>query len=263
MELHFLNGLLIVAAICAPLVTRRFLTATRVHDLLHAVAVSLVAAALLLEVPKLTVVWPAFCLFGGVQFLRERFSELRTPVELAKGVPFAFSLIGATWLVSGANGLGLLGYGREFSYYAALHSHVLGWMMVGGIALLAWRAEAFNRFFVVAVYGCLVSFLLIAFGIDGVPYIKPIGVAGITALFGLSLVLLVVVARRRSRLGFALGLVSLAGFVFTMTLAWQNELGLALAPFLEARAMVTLHGVVNAVVVAPCFALAAVLTTSD
>lgn len=261
-ELHFLHGLLIVALISAPFVTSRFfLERTQRHDVAHVVAGVVTVAALLFGLPVLTLAWLLFCAFGFGLFLHQRFAHLRswhdrTWYELAKCVPFVFSIVGATWLVSGANGFRLLGYERAFSYYAALHGHVLGWMVVGGIAVLANHAARFNRFYLVAVFASLVSFLLIAFGIDGVPYIKPIGVFGITALVGTSMVLFVVSVRRTAPRAFALGLVSLLGFVFTMTLAWQNEVGLDLAPSLGARAMVSLHGVVNGVVVAPCFLLA-------
>lgn len=261
-ELDFLHGLLIVALISAPFVTSRFfLEATKRHDAGHIVAGLVTAAALLLDLPSLTWAWLMFCVFGFALFLRQRFARLRSWSELtwydaAKCVPFVFGIVGATWLVSGANGFGLLGYGRAFSYYASLHSHVLGWMIVGGVAVLANRASRFDRFYLVAVFASLISFALIALGIDGVPYIKPVGVFGITVLMGTSMVLFLVSVWRTSRSAFALGLVSLGGLVFTMTLAWQNEVGLALAPSLGARAMVSLHGVVNGVVVAPCFVLA-------
>jgi hypothetical protein len=51
--------------------------------------------------------------------------------------------------------------------------------------------------------------------------------------------------------------VSLAGLGLTMLLAWQNELSMPVPPGIgEIRGMVSIHGAINALVVAPCFRLA-------
>lgn len=257
-ELHFLHLLLIAAMLIGPLVTSRFfLEPSKLHDILHVIALSLTTAGLLFDLPLLSFAWLLFCLFGFVLFLRRRFALLFSMYELAKCVPFVFSIVAATWLVSGANGFGLLGYGKTFSYYASLHGHFLGWIIVGGIAFLANEADRFNRFYLVAVFVCLASFLLIAFGIDGVAVIKPIGVLGLTVMIAASQVLFLITAKKNSPLAFALGVVSLLGFVLTITLAWQNELGTpSMTALFGTRTMVSLHGVVNGFVVAPCFFLA-------
>lgn len=62
---------------------------------------------------------------------------------------------------------------------------------------------------------------------------------------------------RRSRAAFALGCASFTGLLLTMALACWNELSmLALPQVGGVRAMVSLHGTLNAIVVAPCFLLA-------
>lgn len=256
-ELDLLRALLMVAIVAAPLVTSRFfLETTKLHDVLHGVAAPLAIVALAFDVPSLSFAWPLFCVAAFLIFLHQQFSRLRSVYELAKCVPFAFAIIGATWLASGVNDLGLLGYGEAFSFYAALHGHVLGWMMVGGIAFLANEADRFRRLYIVAVFACFASFLLVAFGIDGAPVIKPIGVTGIMLTVGASQALFLTGTWRTSRPAFLLGLLSLLGFAFTMTVAWQNELGSPPDVALGVRGMVSLHGVVNALVVAPGFVLA-------
>lgn len=257
-ELNILHLLLIAAMVVAPASTSRFfLEPSRLHDILHAAALSLTTAGLLFDFPLLTFAWLLFCGFGFVLFLRQRFTRLFAVYELAKCVPYVFSLIAATWLVSGSNGYGLLNYGKAFSYYASLHAHFLGWAIVGGLAFLANEAERFNRFYLLAVFVCLAAFLLIAFGIDGIAVIKPIGVLGLTVTIAVSQLLFLVIAKNKSPLAFSLGCASLLGFVITMTLAWLNELGeLSGAWLFGTRAMVSLHGLLNGFVVAPCFLLA-------
>ena len=52
-------------------------------------------------------------------------------------------------------------------------------------------------------------------------------------------------------------LASFAGLVFTMVLAWRNELSMPVFQVVAGiRGMVSVHGVLNTVVVAPCFLLA-------
>ncbi len=59
---------------------------------------------------------------------------------------------------------------------------------------------------------------------------------------------------------FALGSASALGLLVTLILAWQHELGvLSLPGVLVIRPMVSVHGLINGLVVAPCFLLAVAL----
>ena len=64
-----------------------------------------------------------------------------------------------------------------------------------------------------------------------------------------------------ARRAFILGGVSFVGLAFTMVLAWRNELSMPVPDVESIRGMVSLHGVLNTLVVAPCFLLAASLSS--
>lgn len=260
-ELTLLRALLLLSLAIAPLGTHRhFLGPSRARNAAHAAALGGAAVGLWSSARALCGAWLLFCAGSFALFLRSRRASLGAPATLAACVPFLFSNIAAVWLVAGANDLGLLGYGEHFSYYASLHGNVLGWTMLGAVAILADRASAARRVYLLVVLGGLISFLLIAFGIDRLHALKPLGVAGLTlAIPGAQLAFLRE-AWGRHRGAFALGAVSLAGLALTMALAWGNEMALPwLTEFAGLRAMVAIHGVLNAVVIAPCFLLAVML----
>ena len=52
--------------------------------------------------------------------------------------------------------------------------------MIGAIAAMATHSSKYQRCYTLCVFVSLASFFLIAFGIDGAPALKPIGVTGIT-----------------------------------------------------------------------------------
>lgn len=264
-ELTLLRVLLLLAMAMGPLGTHRFFFAerSRLRVGAHVLALACAALGLFLDAPVLCGAWLLFCagsfaLFLGERGSREGAAALRSPDVLAASVPFLFSNIAAVWLVGGANDLRILGYGTAFSYYAALHGNVLGWILVGALAALAQRGGPERRLYLAAVFVCLVSFLLLAFGIDQLRALKPLGVGGLSLALPASQLAFLRSVWPRHRTAFALGCVSLAGLVFTMGLAWHNELSMpAFLAVAGLRGMVSVHGTVNAVVVAPCF-LAAV-----
>lgn len=265
-ELSLLRLLLLLSMAVAPLGTHRlfFAEPERLRAVAHVVALGLAAAGQFFGAPILCVAWLLFCAGSFALFLRERGASLRSPGGLAACVPFLFSNIAAVWLVGGANDLGILGYGPAFSYYAALHGNVLGWMLIGAMASLAERDGPHRRLHLAAVFVCLASFLLIALGIDQLRALKPIGVVGLTLAIPASQLAFLRAAWPRSKTAFALTCVSLAGLVFTMFLAWRNELGApAFGVVLDLRGMVVVHGVLNAVVVGPSFLLAVALERSS
>ncbi len=241
-----------------PLATRCFFAEhSRLLAMVHVGAFVCAAAGMFAAVPMLCVAWFLLCAASFALFLRARAGSLRTPRVLAACVPFVFSIIAAVWLVGGANDLHLIGYGVHFSYYAALHANVIGWIVIGTLAALADRDSPQRGIYLTSVFVGLVSFLLIAFGIDQLRALKPSGVIGLSVALPISQLAFLRSVWSRNRPAFLLGCVSLAGLVFTMVLAWRNELSM---PGFQAvagiRGMVSIHGLLNTVVVAPCFLLA-------
>ncbi len=232
----------------------------RAHIALNVVGLACAAAGLYSPVPVLAVGWLVFCAGQLAWFAWRDRRALRSLAGLAGAVPLLFSNVSAVWIVGGANDLGILGYGPHFSFYAALHGVVLGWILVGAIAGLAQRDGPDRTLYGAAVMVCFASFLLIAVGIDQLRAIKPVGVIGLSLAIPAAQLVFLRRAWSRHRGAFALGGVSLLGLVFTLTLAWRNELGMAAFPaLLEVRGMVSAHGVINAAVVAPSFLLAVIL----
>lgn len=261
-ELNLLRVLLLVSFAMAPLGTHRLLVPhSRRGTAAHAAALACTAVGLFTPVRILSVAWLVFCAASFVRFLRHRATQLRWTDKLARDIPFLFSNIAAVWLVGGANGLHILGYGEVFSYYAALHSTVLGWMMVGSLAVLATQERPYRNLHLVSTFVCFGCFLLVAVGIESLPAVKPIGVLGLSvAIPTAQLAFVQSVWRNHNKPAFALGCTSLVGLAFTLTLAWHNELAVLSFPaVLGIRAMTSVHGVINALVVAPCFLLAVTL----
>jgi hypothetical protein len=152
-ELSLLRVLLLLAMAMGPLGTHRFFFAepSRLRVGAHLGALACAALGLFLDAPILCVAWLLFCAASFALFLRERASldgaaSLRSPEVLAACVPFLFSNVAAVWLVGGANDLRILGYGPAFSYYAALHGNVLGWILVGALAALIATGDGGSLF---------------------------------------------------------------------------------------------------------------------
>lgn len=258
-ELTLLRALLLLSLALAPWLTQRaLLGGSRRAAVAHGVALLCAALGLFTAAAPLTGVWLAFCVASFAAYVWR--VPPRSAPGLAACVPLTFSVIAATWLVGGSNHLRILGYGEAFSYYAALHGNVLGWMLVGAIAVLGAQDGPHQKVYLASTFVCLGSFLLVAIGIDSAPALKPIGVLGISLMVPIAQLAFLRDVHRKHGAAFALGLLSALGFALTMTLAWRNELGLAaLPPVLGVRSMVSLHGLVNGAVVAPCFALAVAL----
>lgn len=264
-ELSLLRVLLLLSLAVAPLGTHRaFLSAPSPLGTMHLGALACAAVGIWSPAPIVGVVWLLFCAGSFALFLRSKITTLRTAKVLAACVPFLFSNIAAVWLVAGANDLRLLGYDTTFSYYAALHGSVLGWTMLGALAVLANRDGPQQRVYLVSVFVCFVSFLLIAFGIDQLRALKLYGVIGLSIALALSQLAFLRSVWKRNPRAFAAGCVSAVGLVVTMFLAWRNELLLpALSAIAGVRSMVSVHGTLNALIVAPCFLLAVALDARE
>lgn len=262
-ELDLLRVLLLLSLAIAPFGTHRvFLRASRVRTVAGVLAWGCAAAALFSSATFLAAGWLLFTAGTFAEFLvprRRRLREFARAPELAATVPFLFSNIAAVWLVGGTNDLHILGYGPHFSFYAALHGNVLGWTSVGALAILASRAGPHRRLYAATVLVALVSFLVIAIGIDQLRAIKATGVVGLSLAIPLAELALIKEAWSRHKVAAALGLVSLATLLFTMVLAWRSEVGaLAFPAVAGVRGMVAVHGVLNTLVVGPSLLAAAV-----
>ncbi len=256
-EQVLLIALLGFAFTLAPLMTNRFfLNNSRAYSILHAISLLALATTVVLDLKFLVVAWPLFCLFGFVLYVKVEFRSLLCVRGVATCIPYVFSLISSLWFVAGVLDLRLLGYDPIWSFYAALHGSFLGWLFVGCLAFLMKREPASN----VYLYGCYVVFLfflLIAFGIDGVPYLKPIGVVGLSFAAPLLIARYAFEFGKRNTTSLLFCLLSLASICLSMSLALLKEFGMAVPGFAFGfPVMVIVHGLLNALVVVPCFYLA-------
>ncbi|MEM9070892.1 MAG: YndJ family transporter [Myxococcota bacterium] len=252
-ELTFLRVLLLIALLVAPFATRPSLPRSRWDLPAQGVAFLCSAIGLFSSIPMLTGAWLLYCIGSGLRYAVHRHKTLFSLSTIAQGVPFVFSVVAAGWLVGGACDLRILGYGPAYSFYASLHGNVLGWIMLGGVALLAGQEDQHRRLHLATVFVSLASFFLIAFGIDQLPALKPLGVLGVSIMLPLSQLSFLRRTRHR-RVAFGLALVSLLGLALTLAFAWLNELSrLPSIYLLGARSMVSVHGVLNAVVVGPAW----------
>jgi hypothetical protein len=259
-EAVLLHGLVLGTFIVAPRATSRLLLRpSKGYDTAHAVALCVLVVSAALDLPQAAVIWPLFCAFGVVLHLRDEGRRVFSLLGVARGIPFVFSLVSATWFVAARNDLQLLGYPPSWSFYAALHGSVLGWLVIGCTAHLASRSTTRGLY----LWSCLVSlplFLFVALGIDGVAHLKRIGAVGLSLLIPLVIGRFALELRRRSRAAFRLAVASVVAAVGTMVLALFNEFWSGFPRILLGMpTMVLLHGCVNALVVAPGYALAVAL----
>ena len=157
----------------------------------------------------------------------------------------------------------LLRYNKTWSFYAALHGSFLGWMFVGCLAFLSKRPTSSKLF----LWGCYLSFiffLFVALGIDGVPYIKRIGVIGFSLILPFLIGLYAYNLKNENRRSRYLSLVSLVSIIVSMALAVLNEFWVA-APRVAfgLPVMVFAHGFMNAILTVPCFYLAIQLEDNE
>ena len=255
-ELSYLTTFLLVSLGIAPLMTNTlFLARNALYFKCYVLSFSAVALGILLNINFLVATWPAFCLFGLLLYLKKTGLKCLDLNAFVSVIPFVFSVIASIWLVAGVYDIRLLGYNKLWSFYAALHGNHLGWLLVGCLAYLAQRRT--SRFYVYACYICFVSFLLIALGIDGVPYIKQIGVIFMTVTVPCSILFYFLKLKGEQKIPKVLSGLSLFGVLVTMLLAVVKEFG-GFSPFqfMGAGGMVSIHGLINSLIVTPCFFIA-------
>lgn len=256
-ELMILNFFLGIAFVLAPLMTNRFfLNNSRTYSDAHKVALIILLIGAAFGLNYFAIAWPLFCIFGFFLYLAKQGRSLFLISNAANFIPFLFSLISATWFFSGVNDLHLLGYNQAWSFYAALHGSFLGWLFVGCLAFLAKRPRE-NNFFLFGCYLSLILFLCVAFGIDGIPYVKRIGVIGLSLMVPSLIGIYAFKLRGNIRKSKFFSILSLCSIIASMALAILNEFWLS-APRIAfgVPIMVLAHGFLNAVISIPCLYLA-------
>lgn len=258
-EFHFLYLYLVIGVVLGPICFYRwFLNKSRTYLIAHLVSMIVLLIGISLEIGVLVFIWPLFCGFGLLLYLKNHYKDLFSISRLATLIPFIFSIIASVWLVAAENELRLLGYNKSWSLYASLHGHFLGWIFVAGLAKLSLHKDSSQKLYTTGSFLCLVSFLLIAFGIDGVPYIKRIGVVALSVFIPL------VLLRMKSHIGPQYKVARWAsafcfsGVLLSLGLAVVYEFGRPLITpvMIHAPVMVSTHGLINAFVVIPAFAVA-------
>lgn len=249
-EASLLKLYLSVAFIAAPQVTNSFFIRSKLLSIVHLTVAVIVIFAIYSDQKALSYCWPIFCLIHLVFYFK-----LGTKSKTTNLIPFFFSFVASIWVIAGTNNYYLLGYDQNWSYYAALHGHFLGWIFFGCLAFLEQNSQRFKGFYRTATYIGVALFLLVAFGINGIPIIKAIGAIGLCILIPTTVALFCI--ESKNSMAKILGQTTFALVLTSMTLAFLKEL--ALLPYIEllgARLMVSLHGLINSIFVPILFFLA-------
>lgn len=256
-EILILNYFLFVAFVLGPLMTKEFfLKGSGIYSASHLVALLILLCGVLLNLSYTVFVWPMFCAFGCFLYLKGESKFIFTRQGVAGCIPFIFSLISSVWFVAGSLNLHLLGYGKAWSFYAAIHGCFLGWILVGCFAFLSGRQKSGNPY-LYGVYLSFLFFLFVAFGIDGVPYIKRIGVLGFYLLIPFLIGHYTFSLRKENRISLFLSAVSFFLIFASMTLATLNEFWSGFPKIIAGiPIMVLTHGLMNALLAVPCLYLA-------
>ncbi len=256
-EILVLNIALFIAFVLAPLMTKSFfLAGSKIYSDGHKASLMVLLGGALLNVNYTSIVWPLFCSYGFFLYLKSEYKLIFSVKGAAGCIPFIFSLISSVWFVAGVNNLQLLGYNKVWSYYAALHGCFLGWILTGCLAFLARRKNSSNIY----LWGCYMSFLLflfVAFGIDGVPYIKRIGVVGFSLMMPFVMGYYAINLKKANKLSMSLSWISIFSIILSMSLAVLNEFWAGFPKMISGvSTMVMTHGLINMFVAVPCFFLA-------
>lgn len=252
--IFLLNCFLFFGFVLAPLMTNNFfLDRSKAYSYGHKLSLIVLLCSALLNLNYAAIIWPLFCAYGFFLYLKNERKSVFSLKGLAGCISFIFSLIASAWFVAGTFDFYLLGYSKAWSFYAALHGIFLGWIFVGCLAFLSKRKTQKNIY----LLGCYLSFLLfllVAFGIDGVPYIKRIGVVGFSLMMPFLIGYYAFNLKKENKLSIFLSFISLFSIILSMTLAVLNEFwaGFPRVVF-NIPVMVLTHGLMNALFTVPCF----------
>jgi predicted DCC family thiol-disulfide oxidoreductase YuxK len=255
-----------IAFVLAPFLTWNFfLKASRLYSEVHKISLWMTVFGICLNSKILVAAWPLFCIFGLFELLRTEESSVFSVQKIFLVIPFIFSIVSSIWFFSGTFNLGLLSYDPTWSYYTAIHGAYLGWIFVGCLTFLAKR-YTLTRFYKLACYLSFVFFLCVALGIDGIPYVKKIGVIGFALLIPSIILKFTFFEVHKNSKTRQFALISFISISLTLGLALINEFWPSAPRLLgDMPLMVITHGLVNALIALPCLAYSVYLehSTSD
>lgn len=256
-ELSLLIFCLGVAFVFAPFMTKNFfLRNSQLYSRVHILSLLILLGAGVLGFNWIAVIWPLFCVFGFLLYFNQERQLIFSVKGFASCIPFLFSLISSVWFFSGINDLHLLGYNKNWSYYAALHGSILGWLFVGCLAKLSKGPNASNVY-LFGCYLCFLLFLTVVFGIDGIPNIKRLGVIGLSVFVPFAIGLFTFNLKKENRLSLFFAVISLFSIAASMTIAILNEFWVNFPKVAFGMPIMTLtHGLINALFTVPCFYMA-------
>jgi hypothetical protein len=242
-----------VAFALAPVATNLFFMGrSRAYSIAHGMALFSLLLGFTLNLTFFAIAWPLFCVFGFLLFLARTRPAPLSLAWIASTIPMVFSLISATWFTAGVFDWHLLGYSRSWSFYAAIHGSFIGWILLGCFASLAQRES--QR---VYSYGCFfifLCFLSIAFGINGIPYIKSVGVIGVSLAIPCLMAKLTFDLGKENRRSFALAVISLVSVILALGLALLHHFWVDFPRIVAGvPTMVIIHGTLNGLIGVPCF----------
>jgi len=251
-ELILLNVLLATLFVLGPLATNLFfLNSSISYKRIHLSVISTLTILFFLKITLLNIIWLLFCVYGFFLFIFKNKDKLFSIEKIASLIPLTFSIISALWFFCGSNDLYLLGYNINWSYYAALHAGFLGWLLLASFIVIS-RKTKFKKLYLYSCFVFLVSFLLIALGIDGIPYIKRVGALIIVFASPLLVGFYTFKITRAYTFSKYLSFLSLILLCFSLFLAFENEFLITLvSPMISNKPMVFLHGSINGLVAIP------------
>lgn len=256
-EILVLYCFLCVAFVLAPLMTKSFfLDGSKAYSDAHKVSLVIMLCGAVLNLKYAAIVWPLFCAYGFFLYLRKERNFIFSVKGAAGCIPFIFSLISSGWFVAGVFDLYLLGYNKAWSFYAALHGSFLGWIFVGCLAFLCQKKNS-NNIYLCGCYLTFIFFLFVAFGIDGVPYIKRIGVIGFSLMMPFLIGYYAFNLEKERKVSMSLSLISFFSIILSMILAVLNEFWFGFPrEVIGVPVMVLVHGSINTLFAIPCFFMA-------
>jgi len=254
-ELSTLKLFLYFSFLIAPLATGNFFLKKYKKLYIQTHVVSLFCL-LLFEVFMINVfifAWPLFCVFSCFLLFVE--SDLKVSVLfLSRIVPLVFSVVSSVWFVSASLNLELLGYDIVWSMLAAIHGAYIGWLLLAGFSQLQTIFPKRKAIYQVGVFLCFFSFMAIALGIDGIPYLKRWGLWSFVSVILTLLSLLYLDMSKKNFMANFFFFISVCGLALTIVMAVFHEYTLdVFGEFTNLSSMIYIHGGINSFVVIPAF----------
>lgn len=256
-KIEYLSIILCFGYTISPLVCNHFfLENSKLYKQFYYVALVSVFLSIGGYLPQLSFIWLFYCGFGLHLYINIHKKKRFINKHWLGLLPFLFSLISATWFVSGTNDFQLLGYDKTWSFYASIHGCFIGWLYLSGICYLAIKHR--NLVLPTVFVGFISSlFLVIAIGIDQWGGLKKFGVIGYLILFPVIILYILNVLKPKLLFSKFLYLIHFISILFSLSIALGKELALFDLDQINSEFMMHfLHGGINAIVVIPSFLMA-------